>query len=439
MSEQRLEMADNSALFLEALASIASFLKLQDILACRLTCVEGLNQVHSSLTVKDCAILLSLVLQTRRVVVTGNTQQWKDAGNDAFDAIQCMKQLDTAATNPLDTLLRIMRVLLHLPSQLAVCYSSKYGRFCAPCHAHSGSMQREAYSKCSRGKQNCSTCAFKIPPRAISSPGENEEGEEEGEFDNIYSVLSITARETKNSRAMYSLDLEHFHCKCVPNIPPDLICPLCRENTRRTLLLTAFSYQSELSAAREQPGHMSLSFTPLLEPMKKRARKHQHTQASERFPPPEYSDMFLPRASGSRLLRYQFRQDCKHAMSIHCTSCQKFGLIAPSRICMPCHLRFDESALHVGAALFRPEAENATRMHCFYCTQRPDTESEESDEESEEDDDGDDENGRDAAVGVSEYRGCSYDGGFHDDPDEENMGEDAFEYGGDEGDDGDYY
>ena len=292
MSELSLDIVDNSALFVEALAPIASFLTLREILVCRLTCVEGLNQLHASLTVVDCADLLSSVLQSHRVMVMGNVTKWRDAGNDAFDVLQCLQQLDTSSTNPLNTLLRTMRALSHIPSQLAACYSGKYGRFCAPCQTQSGSMQMEAFSKCSRGKLKCSTCALKIPPRVTCGQEENDDrreeqtneysegGEEEKSADelshneilDIYSVLSIKSRHKNRSQGIYSIDLENFYCKCVPNIPSDLICPICRENTQRTLLLSAFSYQSDLSASREQPGHMSISFTPLLESKTKRAR-----------------------------------------------------------------------------------------------------------------------------------------------------------------------
>jgi len=103
---------------------------------------------------------------------------------------------------------------------------------------------------------------------------------------------------------------------------------------------------------------------------------------------------------------------------------------------MPCHLRLDESAKSVGAVLFRPKAENASQMHCYYCTQRPDTESEESDEASEvDDDDDDDDNDDDDTTDVSVFNRYSHYGGFSGNHDEEEV----FECGYDDDNDGDYY
>lgn len=477
--------AEIGSLFVESLASVASFLSLADILSCRLASMESLNLIHSALTVEDCADRLGHLLQNREAVVLGSTRRWKDAGNDTFQVLQCLRQLDTVATNPLDAVLRIMRILKHLPEQLAVLYTGKYGRFCAPCHAESGTLQVDAYPPCPKGKKNCESCAFRIPPRALlldvagkqdeegpmRNAAHNREGgggddDEESSDESteekppdIYSILSIKARHRNRARGVYSMDLENFYCKCVPNLPHDLICPLCRVSNRRTLLLSAFSYQSEPSSAREQPGHMSLSFTPLVESETKRARheeradNHDDNTTTDHFPPKEYVDMFLPSYSAHLLLRALFRQDCKHAMAIHCTSCQKFGLIAPARLCMPCLLRLEGADQSVGGVVFRPSrTEESFRMHCRWCSQaNQETDSEQEEKEGSEAESAD--NSRDAAE--SEHHNNAredydygdnggYEGGDGDygEYDQASDVEHAYgDYGNDDeyGNDGDYY
>lgn len=426
-----------------------------------------------------------MLLQKRDVVVLGGTtsSSWKDAGNDVLDLVRCLRQLDTVATNPLDAAIRMTRILHFVPESVAVLYSGNFGRFCLPCHPETGALYPNAYSKCKRGKKNkCPTCSLKIPPRfsVPQSKREIENDEDNNDDENgdesssnnqpvldIDSVLEIQTRfKDRSQKRHYSIDLRHFYCKCVPNLPPDLVCPLCRISDRRTLLLSAFSYQAEPSAAREQPGHMSLSFTPLMmtekeqQPVAKRARRAGYgidgdgdgSTAAADFPS-EYTDMFLPTLSGALVLRRLFKQDCKHAMAIHCVSCQKFGLIAPARICMPCHLRHDEEEKSVGGVLFRPDREDPSRMHCRYCViannYRREASSERENDEEEEAKESAFNEGEQSDIGPSSDNGGSEhdnedgnhdayesDGGFR--REDEHAYEEP-DYGSDHDNDGDYY
>lgn len=205
--------------------------------------MEALNQVHAALTVEDCAKHLSMLLQDRELVVLGNTRRWKEAGDDMFHVAHCLHQLgDMAATNPLDAVFRMLRIVSHIPIQLAVLYSGKYGKFCSPCDTNTGALRLNAYPSCPRGKTNCDTCVFKIPPRTPLDETEKKaqpqlsarqdlEDDDEDETSNgsldIYSVLSIRTPHKNRARGVYSMDLDNFYCKCVPNLPNDLICPIC--------------------------------------------------------------------------------------------------------------------------------------------------------------------------------------------------------------------
>ena len=57
------------------------------------------------------------------------------------------------------------------------------------------------------------------------------------------------------------------------------------------------------------------------------------------FPPPMYCDMAIP----CRTTPIPYKPDNKHAISLHCTSCNEFGILAPASICwdpnFPCHQR----------------------------------------------------------------------------------------------------
>ena len=57
------------------------------------------------------------------------------------------------------------------------------------------------------------------------------------------------------------------------------------------------------------------------------------------FPPPTYCDMAMP----CRTTPIPYKPDNKHAISLHCTSCNEFGILAPASICwdpnFPCHQR----------------------------------------------------------------------------------------------------
>jgi hypothetical protein len=369
---------DVSAVFAKALPMIGSFLYLPDLLSCRCVCMEGLNQLHAGMTIEECALHLSERLQARNVVAFDQVDNWKNAGNDAHHVSDCLRSLNTLSTNPLDALIRIMRVLNHLPENLAVLYSGKQGRHCAPCHAETGALDSESYPKCPRGKKKCRTCAFAIPPRSIADRPSL------GGID-IHEIHAIQKNPSDPSREPYELDLQTFYCKCVPNIPHNLICPMCRQSDRRTLLLSAFTYQAEASSARHNPGSMPVTFTPSLEQQTKRARTETISF------PPEYIETFLPHMpGGTYLLSQVWRADCKHVLSIHCTSCDKFGLLAPARLCTPCRLRETGDGQTVGGVIFRPSAENSARMRCRFCSIAA-IHGDTSEDESRSDDDDDEE------------------------------------------------
>ena len=58
------------------------------------------------------------------------------------------------------------------------------------------------------------------------------------------------------------LDLRDCHPKCFPNLPQDLVCPICFDYTKQTLVLSDLCYQSESGTEKPECHQMKLTFTP---------------------------------------------------------------------------------------------------------------------------------------------------------------------------------
>lgn len=160
----------------------------------------------------------------------------------------------------------------------------------------------------------------------------------------------------------HRFDLTKFYPKCMPNLPSNLRCPLCRSNKERTLVLSMLSYQSS-GVTNNTP----LTFTPHnnddfseaegesseqedgndeadgnsnngigSDEETRRGRKRQrvedtpHDLPEEFAYPPTFDDVMLPH----RNEQIQSKHNAKFAISIHCTSCQNFGVAAPA---IPCN------------------------------------------------------------------------------------------------------
>ena len=214
---------------------------------------------------------------------------------------------------------------------------------------------------CQKGKKQCASCRLKIPrkPRRREHADENDEsnddsGDEEEPLPRLDDVLQIAVNRHE------VLDLDHYYPKCVPNLPRDLVCPLCRVDDHRTLLLTEMTYSTPDETAQGAMRNL-LTFTPRLD------------RVANAFPPLS-SCFFVPGLnSGTRLPVTDF----KHALAIHCTHCRNFGMLAPAGLCFgPRHVGDgcggklpigDACGSPVGGILCRRTCRLALCLHALAC------------------------------------------------------------------------
>jgi hypothetical protein len=317
------------------------------------------------LSPQKCANLLETALRKRNLhTIPFGT--WKNHTQDAERLGEVLRRdaqrnngADTAATTAFDVMMRYFRVMKYLPKDdVAVGFSAKYGRHCIPLQWNEEKKTTEAviYPSCTR--DNCRTCRLRVP-----TADDVDEWE-------IYDHVNATG---KNGRR---LKLTSFYNKCMPNLPPDLVCPCCRSTDGRTLVLSSYSYKSSSVATRQT----LLTYTPRdndenednsedsesdgdeddaeQERAVKRARREVRRPEAFDFPS-MYTERMLPSLSdGHRHLS----ADSKHAVAIHCVSCQQFGILAPSGLCwhdaFPCHDRkrkveFGKYSSLVGGVLVR--------------------------------------------------------------------------------------
>ena len=234
----------------------------------------------------------------------------------------------------------------YMPDEAVFAFSAKYGRHIIPIDTkfetcinheeaqsflHEKCLSLKVFPPCNR--EHCSTCQFIIPPLDIV--GEHGHGINSNPIDSHLRVVSTTHGKR--------IDLTRFYNTCVPNLPPNLCCPICR-NSSRTLMLSITSYPSCGFQLSDTTG--ILSYTPdnqngfyynvdpigINSPLEMsqqsfssdRTRTFNSSSESLSFsnPPPLYDDISLNSQAN-------FRRDAKHALAIHCVSCKKFGIVAP--------------------------------------------------------------------------------------------------------------
>jgi hypothetical protein len=216
-----------------------------------------------------------------------------------------------------------------IPMEVAVAFNRKYGRHCIPLQWNPETNETEPhlYEACS--KKKCRTCKLRIPT----------------EIDANATINSFIQIENKHRPP---LDLTRFYNKCIRNLPSNLTCPSCRCTDKRTLVLSTYSYPAEYEQFED------LAFTPyeddeqdndVAEPQRKKQRvaKEELDEASSFAFPPSYEEVAIP-STWRQLDRFGDPSAAgKHAIAIHCVSCQKFGMVAPATPCcnsrFPCHER----------------------------------------------------------------------------------------------------
>jgi hypothetical protein len=426
---------------------VAAYLPFEDILSARLCCKDWLWQWHELIGPDQCASMLSAVLHERNLYLAQDTtgNNWKAAAAatarqaESLEYIFCSQSTTTTTTTTttryaMDILLRYLRVMHYLPQEAAVCYSGKSGRHCRPVvpvvQEDSDADQKNAYHyfptklytypPCHRGKRrNCPTCRVKIPAvQPIEQGGDDgesgseEEQAEEEEQQQAPVAAAAAARDDDpppqdddplpvgnqklddfyqiQTSSGEHLRLDTYINKCIPNLPSDLTCPICRVTNQRTLQLTEVTYQSAPGTQRREHVTMPLTFTPNEEDdvdddddqkprayspdsspeilaSSKRRRLHEDpddaanavddssSEPDETFPP-IYQELFIPTTDEFQ----KPAEDCKTAISIHCQGCRQFAIIAPAVACLnskfPCHSKTMQSgdpAIVIGGVLTR--------------------------------------------------------------------------------------
>ena len=307
---------------------ISEFLTLSEMLVTRQVSHVVADAVHD-VSPHKCGSLLEDALRTRNIHLLPY-QSWDRSTQDRSRVTDMLVRDIDEHTSSLDGMLRCFRVLKYLPKQVAVAFSGKYGRHCVPMEWEPIAQQTQPrlYEAC--GRRRCRTCRLRIPV-CVDSQAE------------INGYIGI---ENKHGERM---DMTHFYNTCVPNLPPDLICPSCRRNDHRTLVLSTVSYRSSALAT----GRTLLTYTPhpkdddteensdsdsRQEGTPKRKKQKMKNPASFAFPY-MYDDVALP----TRWEPVKRADDAKYGIAIHCVSCEQFGVVAPADICMdirfPCHDR----------------------------------------------------------------------------------------------------
>lgn len=328
--------SDESVRLIESLSweLVAEYGTLQDILALRLAstvltcCIQQLSH-------ERCAQLLQERLIHSQLTMVSET--W----NRPYQAyLAFMMQSKSGA---FDTLIRTFRVMKHLPQHAAVGFSGKYGRHVIPMQWNSEASELQPFAHPSCNRLNCPTCRFRIPIDADPSA-------------QIYSCLLVRSKDGV-------VDATAFFPKCIPNLPPDLLCPYCCHRNERTLVLSVLSYKS--SSANND--YKVLSFTPYNDEDFEEtendgsdednddgedARHDQVDEDPDRVKPkrpcnrPQFAfpQLFSEVVVSQTDLSTPWDDQLKCVVAIHCTSCQHFGVAAPASPCwhdnFHCHHAF---------------------------------------------------------------------------------------------------
>jgi hypothetical protein len=356
---------------------VAEFCPLNEILDLRLVS-HLMADCMSELSPFTCAALLEQHSADLDEGLAFVSQTWKKPFQDYGVAWFAKSRGDV-----LETLLGILRVVQCLPKEMAVAYSGKHGRHAIPLQWNRDSRSLEAIPHDECHRKNCPTCRMRIP---------HDDNRADSE---VYQYINIRYKK-------HRFDLTTFYPKCMPNLPPTLCCPLCRTRTERTLVLSMLSYQSA------GVGSTSLSFTPHNsddfseaegedsddeeEPVEaaavneiedERSAKRQRTKddaqpEDEYFAlPPPFHDVALPHRND--VIR---ADNTKVAMTIHCTACRDFGVVAPATRCthddFSCHHQVESmdfatgTKSTVGAILVRNKCSNrcSNATLCRSCCRR---------------------------------------------------------------------
>jgi hypothetical protein len=385
---------------------IAESLDLEEVLQTRLTCHSLCEALAEHVSPSTCSRYLAMLLEQRNLFVIPDVNYW--VTETARESEATVQLFSTAAA--LDSLLRMIKVMKYLPKQAAVAFNGKHGRHLRPLRWDEETKATNLFSHEPCQRKPCVTCKFRIPVRTATSSSA-------GRRNNIDDHLEFRKRKAP-------LDLHSYHTTCVPNLPRDVHCPMCRTTDQRTLVLSEVAYRSD-SRPVNRPDHVLLTWTPHEdqvanensfydddiesddepsdnsvvvvrrddddEPSSKRHKiesddDDDDDDDGDEEPvsfPPLYDDMAIPSTTNP----IRLRADCKHAISIHCSHCGEFGVVGPAAVCwnpeFPCHERghnlSDSYQTVLGGVLVRSQCSNSTSPGgncqrstlCESCTRGP--------------------------------------------------------------------
>jgi len=326
---------------------VAEFLTLNEVLCARLVSTRFVEAI-CNLSSARCAQHLHerLVSQSPTVHLVSHAcwnQTLDLEGMEAF-----MQRPDGGS---LECMLRCFRVFKCLPMEAGIAFCGKYGRHCVPMQWNIESKRVEAIIYASCRRQACPTCRLKIDMDARERPPCE-----------IYKDYDIwIPDQSKRCDGRRRVDLSKFYPKCIPNLPRDLLCPHCSDSEKRTLVLSIISYKSSTP-----PPHASgkpLTYTPfndndysepevydglqedsgeenvgqsLEDALTVRKHPREENQVEDTF---AYPLIFDEIASPKAYQAIEESDRAKYAISIHCVSCEKFGMLAPANPCSHEHFR----------------------------------------------------------------------------------------------------
>jgi hypothetical protein len=326
---------------------ISEYCTFQESLSLRLVCRSWSSSLGEALSFAMCSNFLSNYLrQENMFVVALDLEEWKGPLATTRENVTKLLKKSASTTTAFENLLRVMKIMQQFPEQVAVAFSPSYGRHCIPIDWDAGKRNSvlKYHAPCQR--ESCPSCQLPIPNKDKGSSANTSESE--SEIDNHL--------ELRNS--VGPLDLTCYVPKCIPNLPSDLCCPVCRTTNERTLVLSDCSYRSTSVASSQD--RVSLTWAPCREQDhfesntrsadvenpnndKATSRREKEEQPSpkrqksdsaaivrqDRTFPPRYDDMAVPTRNEPLLSK----PDSRHALSMHCSKCHSFAIISPAAPC----------------------------------------------------------------------------------------------------------
>jgi len=333
----------NTELTLLPWGVVTDFLGLKDVLNVRAVCMGWKLGIEDGLSIDWCEMHLSRALIRRNCVLVPPTGisvldvSWnKGATQEKLRSLFIQHQLHkheeeittntVLETNHWNQFLLCSKVMKCIPQSLTVAFSKDDGRLCIPASQnHSLKCQPMICSTTSCPLRLNTTKDFRCTTHTDSTVNE------------------------RCGKKDWSQNLTKCHDSSL--IPGDIVCPNCR--TEKSLVLGDFSYKSTPDYSTLRLLHDILTFTPcqeasyyptgvsensenvpvdtnIISSTGRPPKKPKLNNIDSEVPfPPRYVEMALP----TREEPIPMPTDAKFGISIHCTNCRDFAIMAPAAVC----------------------------------------------------------------------------------------------------------